>query len=104
MDFLEKIPIRQKMTKNGQEWPENKFLKLFKKTMLLVLSRTVVKQKFLQFIIILQKLDTWEKSGSQVIAKNGSQPFFNHQYFISRLISDFDFWHVDISMNEKNKA
>ena len=63
--------------------------------MLLVLSRTVVKQKFLQFIIILQKLDTWEKSGSQVIAKNGSQPFFNHQYFISRLISDFDFWHVD---------
>ena len=93
--FLEKTPIRQKMTKNGQEWPENKFFKLFKKIMSLVLSRTVVKQKFLQFIIILQKLHTWEKYGSQVVAKNGSQPFFNHQYFISRLISDFDFWHVD---------
>ena len=21
--------------------------------------------------------------------------FFNHQYFTNRLISDFDFWHVD---------
>ena len=36
------------------------------------------------------------KCGSQVIAKNGSQPMrFNRQYFTNRLISDFGFWHVD---------
>ena len=46
----------------------------FKKIMLLVLSRVRVKQKFLWFINILQKLHAWEKSGSQVIAKNGSWP------------------------------
>ena len=46
----------------------------FKKIMLLVLSRVRVKQKFLWFINILQKLHAWEKSCSQVIAKNFSWP------------------------------
>ena len=45
---------------------------------------TCVKWKFLWFINILKNLHAWEKSGSQAIAKNGS-----------RLMSDFDFWHVD---------
>ena len=42
--------------------------------MSLVLSGICVKQKFLWFINILQKLHGWEKSCSQVIAKNFSWP------------------------------
>ena len=53
---------------------------LFKKITSLVLSGICVKRKFLWFINILQKLHACEKSGSN---------------FINRLISDFDFWHVD---------
>ena len=49
------------MTKNGQKWS-------------LVYSGIRVKWKFLRLINILQKLHAWEKSGSQVIAKNGSRP------------------------------
>ena len=41
----------------------------------------------------------WEKSGSQVMAKNalGHQisVFFSHRYLISGLASDSDFLHVD---------
>ena len=44
---------------------------LFKKIMSLVLSGVC---KARAFIDILQKLHAWEKCGSQVIAKNGSQP------------------------------
>ena len=39
-----------------------------------ILSGIYVKQKFLWFANNLQKPHAWEKSGSQVIAKNGSQP------------------------------
>ena len=60
------------MTKNGQKWPQNRVFGLFKKIMSLVLSGLCVKRKFLWFINILQKLHAWEKSGSQVIAQNGS--------------------------------
>ena len=58
----------------------------FKKITSLVLSGICVKQKFLWFINILRKLHAWEKSGSQVIAKNGSRPmgFQYRQYFINR--------------------
>ena len=62
------------MTKNGQKWPKNMVSGLFKKTMSLVLSGIYVKWKFLWYVNILQKLYAWEKSGSQVIAKNGSCP------------------------------
>ena len=62
------------MTKNGQKWPKNRVLGLLKKIMSLVLSGICVKQNFLWFIHILQKLHVWEKSGSQVIAKNCSWP------------------------------
>ena len=42
--------------------------------MSLVMSGICEKQKFLWFINILQKLHAWEKSVSEVIAKNGSRP------------------------------
>ena len=29
------------------------------------------------------------------VSTNEVSVFFNHQYFTNRLISDFDFWHVD---------
>ena len=53
----------------------------FMKIMSLVLSGICVKRKFLWFINILQKLHAWEKSDSQVIAKNGSRPM-RFQYFL----------------------
>ena len=61
----------------------------FKKIMLLVLSRVRVKQKFLWFINILQKLHAWEKSGSQVIVENGSWPM-RFQYSLIVNISLID--------------
>ena len=61
----------------------------FKKIMLLVLSRVRVKQKFLWFINILQKLHAWEKSGSQVIAKNGSWPMrFQYSLIVNISLTD----------------
>ena len=66
LDFL--------MTKNGQKWPKNRVLGLFKKITLLVLSGICVKQKFLWFINIVRKLYAWGKPGSKVIAKNCSWP------------------------------
>ena len=62
------------MTKNVQKWPQNRVFGLFKKIMSLVLSGICVKRKFLWFINILRKLHAWEKSGSEVIAKNCSRP------------------------------
>ena len=67
---------------NGQKWPKNGFFGLFKKIMSLVLSGICVKVKFLWFINILQKLHSREKSGSQVIAKNGSWPMRFHYSLI----------------------
>ena len=59
---------------NGQKGPKNKVFWLFKKIKSLVLSGIGVKRKFLWSFNILQKLHAWEKSGSQVVAKNGSWP------------------------------
>ena len=59
------------MTKNGKKWPKNRVFGLFKKILSLVLSGICVKRK-LWFINIMQKLQAWGKSGSQVIAKNCS--------------------------------
>ena len=95
-DIFEKNDV-----KNGQKASKNKVFGHFTKIKSLVLSRIVVKRKFLWSFNILQKLNTWEKSGSQVImAKNRLSVnvisvFFNRQYFFNRLISDFDFWNVD---------
>ena len=77
------------MTKNGQKWPKNRVLGLFKKIMSLVLSGICVKWKFLWFINILQKLHAWEISGSQVIAKKGSRPM-KFQYSLIVNISLID--------------
>ena len=76
------------MTKDGQKWLRNKVFGLLK-IMLLVLSRVRVKQKFLWFINILQKLHAWEKSGSQVIVENGSWPM-RFQYSLIVNISLID--------------
>ena len=70
--FFGKNPHRAKMTENCQKWTKNMVFGLFRKITSLVLSGICVKRKFLWFINILQKLHAWEKSGFQVIAKNGS--------------------------------
>ena len=57
--------------------------------MSLVLSGFCVNQKFLWFINILRKLHTWEKSGSQVIAKNCSRSL-RFQYSLIVNISIID--------------
>ena len=62
---------------------------LFKKIRSLVLSGICVKWKFLWFINILQKLRAWEKSGSQVIAKNGSwQMRFHYSLIVNISLID----------------
>ena len=70
--FFGKNPHQTKMTKNGQKWPKHKDFGLFKKITSFVLSRICVKGKFFWFINIVRKLHAWQKSGSQIIAKNGS--------------------------------
>ena len=62
---------------------------LFKKIKSLVLSGICVKRKFLWFINILQKLQAWGKSGSQVIARNCSWPM-RFQYSLIANISLID--------------
>ena len=101
--FFGENPYQAKMTKNGQKWHKNRVFGLCKKIRSLVLSRICVKWKFLWFINVLQKLHTWEKYGSQWLLANKISLFFNCQYFTNRLISHFEFWHVD-SMNERNKV
>ena len=77
-DFFEKNDA-----KNGQK---TNFFGLFKEIKLSVLSAIGVKRTFLWSFNIYQKLHAWEKSGSQVMAKNGSV-FFNRQYFINRYLT-----------------
>ena len=64
-------------------------LGLFKKITSLVLSGICVRRKFLWFINILRKLHAWGKSGSQVIAKNGSwQMRFQYSLIVNISIRD----------------
>ena len=79
------------MTKSGQKRTKTIVYGLFKKIMSLVLSGICVKWKFLWYINILQKLHAWEISGSQVIAKNGSQPVrFQYSLIVNiSLIEDY---------------
>ena len=83
-----------KMFKNDS----NRVFGLFKKIMSLVLSEICVKRKF----IVVYSAKTaclgkiWFSSYSQKwLSANEISVFFNRQYFTNRLISDFDFWHVD---------
>ena len=75
--------------KNNLKWPQNMVFGVSKKIMSLVLSGICVKGKFLWFINILRKLHAWEKSSSQVIAKNGSWPMrFQYSLIINILLID----------------
>ena len=75
------------MVKKGQK---TRFFGLFKKIKSLVFSGIVVERKFLWSFNILQKLHTWEKSGSQVImVKTGSQ-LLRFQYSLMVNISLID--------------
>ena len=76
------------MVKKGHK---TRFFGLFKKIKSLVLSGIIVKRKFLWSFNILQKLRTWEKSGSQVIiAKNGSQPIkFQYSLIVNIVLIDW---------------
>ena len=87
------------MTKNGQKWPKNNVFGLFKKIKSIVLPGIGIKWKFLWSLNILQRLHAWEKSGSQLMAKNASW-LMRFQYFLIVNISSvdwyvFDFWNVD---------
>ena len=87
-----KNPHLTKMTKNSQKWPKNRVFGQFNKIMSLLLSGICVKRKFLWFINILRKLHPWEKSGSQITAKNCSRPVrFQYSLIIdnSRLMNKF---------------
>ena len=79
------------MTKNGQKWPKKIVFGLFKQITSLFLSEIGVKSKFLWFINILRKLHAREKSGAQVIAKNGSPPM-RFQYSLIVNISLIDYY------------
>ena len=80
---------RSPSCKNDQKWVQNMVFGLFKKITSLVFSGICVKWTFLWFINILRKLHAWEKSGFQVIAKNGSQPM-RFQYSLIANISLID--------------
>ena len=77
------------MTKNGQKWPKNRVFGLVKKIMSLIFFVICVKRKSIWLINILRKLHAWEISGSQVIAKNCSQPI-RFQYSLIGNISLID--------------
>ena len=64
---------------------------LFRKITSLVLSGICVNLKLLWFINILRKLHAWEKSSSQVRAKNGSWPM-RFQYSLIINISLIDLY------------
>ena len=68
--FFWKNPLPPKMTENGQKWPKIVFFLLFRNIYSLVLSGNVVEWNYLWLFSILRKPHMWEKSGSQVIAKN----------------------------------
>ena len=83
------------MTKIAQKTTFFGFLKKIKP---LVLFGIVVKRNFLWTFNILQKSwKIWFSSyyGQKWLLANEISVFFNSQYFINRLISDFDFCNVD---------
>ena len=99
MDFCGKISIRQKWPKNGQKPSKKRVLGFLKKTKLLVLSGIGVKRKYgpLTFCekCMPEKNLVLKLCGQKWFLPNEISVFFNYQYFIDSLISDFDFWNVD---------
>ena len=82
------------MVKKAQK---TRFFGHFKKIKSFVLSGISVRWKLLWSFNILQKLGKiWFPSyGQKWLSVNEILVLFNRQYFINRLISDFDFWNVD---------
>ena len=62
------------MNKNGKKWLKNRVFGYLKKMMSLVLPVRIVLEKI------------W-------FSANEISVFLNHQYFINRLMFDFDFWY-----------
>ena len=62
---------------------------IVKEIMSLIFFGICVKRKFIWLINILRKLHAWEKSGSEVIAKNCSRPI-RFQYSLIDNISLID--------------
>ena len=89
-NFFEKI--MSKMVKKGQK---QGFFGLFKKIKLLVLSGIGEKRKFLWSCNMPGKCLVLRSYDQKWLLTNEISIFFNRQYFINRLISDFDFWNVD---------
>ena len=86
------------MTKKGQKWPKDRVWGLFKKIILLLSGICVNESSYgsehSAKTACLGKI--WFSSYSQKwLLANEISVFFNRQYFTNRLISDFDFWHVD---------
>ena len=79
--------------KNGQKVPKTWFFGLFKKIKALVLSGIGVKAKF-SWSFNTAKTAYLGKIWFSSYGQNWPV-VFNPQYFINRLISDFDFWNVD---------
>ena len=73
--------------------------KIFKKIMSLVLSGICVKRKFYGSLTFCENCMLGKnlvlKVNQKRLSDNEISVFFNRQYFTNRLISDFDFWHVD---------
>ena len=88
--------------KNGEKWPKNMVFGLFEKITSLVSSEICVKWKFLWFINVLWKLHAWEKSGSQVIAKNCSWPM-RFQYSLIVNISLKYYLTLIFGLNERSQ-
>ena len=80
------------MVKKGQK---QGFFGLFKKIKLLVLSGIGVKRKFLWSCNMPGKYLVLTSSDQKWLLTNEISVFFNRQYFINTLTSDFDFWNVD---------
>ena len=74
-----------------QKWSKRATkITLFRKTKLLFLSGINVKQTFLWSFNIQQRLYAWDKSDSQVMAKNGSWPItFQNSLIVNIALTDW---------------
>ena len=99
-EFLRKKPHRVKITKNDQKWPKNRIFGLFKKIKSLLLSGIGVKQKVFMALNHFYENCMPKKNlvlrlyGQKWLSANEISVVFNCQYFINRLMSDFDFQNV----------
>ena len=95
--YMCRIFLKKMMSKMVKKAQKTRFFGHFKKIKSFVLSGISVRWKLLWSFNILQKLGKiWFPSyGQKWLSVNEILVLFNRQYFINRLISDFDFWNVD---------